>query len=173
MLRLLFVLAAAVGLVDQTGTNQTLTNPTPSDARMNQFEESKGASWRVFAIDAYPEGPLDIVQVEEVRQQNPPSTWGVHVRNRALMPVVSYLIASAIVTGDGKVKATQPLPPIKNLKPGQVSRQEVRIIATVLMPTDRVVFFVNELANDAATWKAAKELVTTQVREAARRFPVP
>jgi hypothetical protein len=173
MLRLLFLLAAAIGLADQTGTNQTLTNPTPSDARMNQFEDPKGASWRVFAIDTYPEGPLDIVQVEEVRQQNPPSTWGVYARNHSLMPVDSFRMAAAIVSGDGKVKATQPLPAIKNLKPGQVSRQEIRVIATVLMPTDRVVFFVNELASETATWKAAKELISMQVKEAAKRFPVP
>ena len=169
------VLACSVvrGVAGQTGTNQTLTNPTPSDARMNQFEDPKGASWRVFGLDSFADGPLAIAEVQEVRQQNPPSTWGVYVYNRSLRPVESYRIAAAIVSGDGNVKAIQSLPAIKNLGPAKVSRQEMRVIVTVLMPTDRVVFFVSEVVGEAVTWKAEKLEISAQVRQAAKRFPVP
>ena len=53
--------------------NPTLTAPNPGDARMNQFYEPKGANWRVFAVNSFPDRTLVITQVEEVRQQNPPS----------------------------------------------------------------------------------------------------
>ena len=105
--------------------NPTNPNPTPSDARMNQFDDPKGANWRVFSVHSLPEAPLVITQVEEVRQQNPPSTWGVYVGNRALLPVNAFTMAAAVVDVNGKVKATQLLPAIKNLKPQQVVRKEV------------------------------------------------
>ena len=38
--------------------NPDQPDPTPGDARMNQFEDPKGANWRVFAVNSFPEGPL-------------------------------------------------------------------------------------------------------------------
>jgi hypothetical protein len=167
------VLSSSLTASAQTSTNQTLTNPTPSDARMNQFEDPKGSSWRVFGVDSMPGGPLTIVQVEEVRQHNPPSKWGVHVLNRGLMPVNSLTLAAAIVDITGKVKATQLLPAIRNLAPGQVQRREMRVIATVLAPTDRVVFFVKEVISEIANMKAVDAEVAALIKVVAGRLPVP
>ncbi|MCC7126371.1 MAG: hypothetical protein IT178_16095 [Acidobacteria bacterium] len=146
---------------------------TPSDARGNQFVDPKGTSWQVFAVDSHPAGPLGITQVEEVRQHNPPSLWGVYVQNRASAPVASFVVAAAIVTGDGAVKAMQPLPAIKNLKPGQVVRRQMRVTATVLGETDRVAFFVREVTGDAEPWRADDADVRTLIKLAAARLPVP
>ena len=166
---------AAMGLFMalQTNTNQTLTNPTPSDARMNQFEEPKGSSWRVFAVDTLPVGPLAIVQVEEVRQQNPPSLWAVSIVNRSFLPVESVTLAAAVVDSAGVVKAIQPLPAIKKLKPSQVQRRQMRIRVTVLAPTDRVVFFVDEVVSETTSFKAKPADVSGLIRLAALRLPVP
>ncbi|HTH26226.1 MAG TPA: hypothetical protein VL919_14005 [Vicinamibacterales bacterium] len=136
--------------------NPTNPNPMPSDARMMQFEWPDGAMWRVFGVDAYPDGPVKIVKVSEVRQQNPPSTWSVHVTSRALMPVNSVILAAAVVDINGKVKATQPLAAIKNLKPQQVIRKEIPVRVTVLAPTDRVVFFVKEIKSETGDWKSVR-----------------
>jgi hypothetical protein len=150
-----------------------LTNLTPSDARSNQFEDPRGTSWRVFAVDSDPQGPLAITEVQEVKQHNPPSTWGVIVRNRSLGPVASYTLAAAVVLVDGTVKGVQTLPAIKNLGPSQVRRQEARIVLTTINPTDRVVFYVNEVTRDAAAWKAAKAEVEPLIKAAAKRLPLP
>ena len=37
---------------------------------MGQFAELKGSSWRVFAVDTYPTGPITVDRVEEVKQQH-------------------------------------------------------------------------------------------------------
>ena len=34
--------------------NPTNPNPTPGDARMQQFEDVKGANWRVFSVNSFP-----------------------------------------------------------------------------------------------------------------------
>ena len=108
--------------------NPTNPNPMPSDARMTQFDdEVKGTTWRVFAIDSNPGGPIAITHVAEVRQQNPPSSWALNVTSRALMPLQSVTIGAAVVDVNGKVKAIQTLPAIKNLKPGQNQRRETKI----------------------------------------------
>lgn len=153
--------------------NPTNPNPMPGDARMNQFEEPKGASWRCFAVDSLPEAPVRIVQVGEVRQHNPPSTWSVFVQNDGLLPVNSVTIAAAVVDVNGNVKAIQPLPAIKNVKPGQVQRRETRIRVTVIAPTDRVVFYLRELVGESGDWKASESDVAGLIRNAAQRLPVP
>jgi hypothetical protein len=153
--------------------NPTNPNPMPSDARMMQFEWPEGALWRVFGVDAYPEGPVKIARVAEVRQQNPPSTWSVHVTNRALMPVNSLTLAAAVVDISGNIKATQPLGAIKNLKPHQVIRKEIPIRVTVIAPTDRVVFFVKEVKSETGDWKAADTDVAALIKAAALQLPVP
>jgi hypothetical protein len=146
---------------------------TPEDSINKEFLELKGSSWRVFAIDSYPAGQLAITDVQEIRQYNPPNTWGVFVRNRSASLVTSATLAAAIVAGDGTVKAVQTLPAIKNLKPQQDVRQELRIRVAVLMPTDRVVFFVDEVSGAADVWKASRSEVGASIKRAARRLPVP
>jgi hypothetical protein len=171
---ILLPLAAVFALwITAVQANQTLTNQTPSDARSNQFEEAKGTSWRVFAVDSHPAGPIAVTQVEEVRQHNPPSLWAVSIRNRAPLPVASLTMAAAVVDVNGAIKAVQPMPVIKNLKPGQVQRRETRIRVTVLAPTDRVVFFLKELTGETGDWKAADGEVAALIKDGARRLPVP
>lgn len=154
--------------------NPTNPNPMPSDVRMTQFdEEVKGMSWRVFAIDANPGGPVAITQVAEVRQQNPPSAWALNVASRALMPLQSITIGAAVVDVNGKIKATQTLPAIKNLKPGQSQRRETKIRVTVIAPTDRVVFFLKDLKSELGDWTAVDADVASLIKTASERLPVP
>lgn len=145
---------------------------TPDSPRFMN-EEATGSTWKVFAVDSHDTGPIGVVGVEEVRQQNPPSNWAVSARNRGLAPVPSYRMAAAVVTGDGKIKGTQLLQPVKNLKPGQVTRQQIKIFPTILNPTDRVVFYVSELTTEAAPWKSDKDAVTALIKSVAARYPVP
>ena len=84
----------------------TNNNPTPSEVRMATLDMPAGASWRVFGVDSFPGGPVQIVEVAEVRQQNPPSSWAVYVSNRDLRPLNSFTIAAAVVDVKGNVKAT-------------------------------------------------------------------
>ena len=176
---MLTVIALLMALLEQSSQpptrvfNPTNPNPNPGDARMNQFEDPKGANWRIFAIDANPGGPIAITAVEEVRQQNPPSTWAVYAGNRELMPVGSFTLAAAVVDVNGKVKATQMLPAIKNLKPQQVSRKEIPIRVTIVAPTDRVVFYVREITGETGDWKAVDADVHALIKTAAARMPVP
>jgi hypothetical protein len=151
----------------------TLTNPNPGDVRMNQFDDPKGASWRVFAIDAFPGGPIAITQVEEVRQMNPPSRWAVYVGNRELLPVNSLTLAAAVVDVNGKVKATQMLPAIKNLKPQQVIRKEIPMRATIVAPTDRIVFYVKEVKSETDDFASVDAEVAELIKKVAQRLPVP
>lgn len=153
--------------------NPTNPNPNPGDARMNQFDDPKGASWRVFAVDSLPEAPAVISGVGEVRQHNPPSSWSVEVRNHSLLPVNTLTVAAAVVDINGNVKAIQALPAIKNLKPEQVQRRETRIRVTVIAPTDRVVFYLRELMSESGDWKASESDVGMLIRAAAARLPVP
>lgn len=151
----------------------TLVNPSPGDVRMTQFEDPKGASWRCFSVDALPDGPVAIVQVGEVRQQNPPSTWSVFVTNRDFLPVSSVILAAAVVEVNGAVKAIQNLPPIKNLKPQQIIRKEVPVRVTVIAPTDRVVFFVRTIKSETGDFAAADAEVAELIKSVALRLPVP
>ena len=176
MSHILFVIVTVAMAQSQPPTriiNPTDPNPMPSDARMMQFEWPEGATWRVFGVDAYPDGPVKIARVGEVRQHNPPSTWSVHVTNRALMPVNSLTLAAAVVDVTGKVKARQPLVAIKNLTPQQVIRKEIPIRVTVMAPTDRVVFYLKELKSETGDWKAVDAEVAELIKAAALKLPVP
>jgi hypothetical protein len=174
-----YVLSGSLSMLAQsqppiTILNPTNPNPMPGDARMTQFDfEVKDESWRVFAVNSLPDAPTMVVKVEEVKQHNPPSKWGVHVLNRGLMPVNSLVVAAAIVDINGKVKATQPLAAIKNLAPGQVQRREMRVVTTVLAPTDRVVFFVQNVISEMGNWKSVNAQVAALIKDAAARLPVP
>lgn len=172
------IAALLLSLLDQSMTpnrilNPTNNNPSPGDPRMNQFEDLKGANWRVFAVNSAPDRAVVITQVEEVRQQNPPSTWGVYVGNADIAPVASLTVAAAIVDVNGKVRATQNLQAIRNLKPQQVVRKEIPIRVTVLMPTDRVVFYVREVKSESSDWKSADAEIADLIKQVAAKFPVP
>lgn len=170
LLSLAQVSQAPTRIINPTGA------PTTGDARTSQFDfEVPGTSWRVFSINSNPDpdGPLVITQVEEVKQQNPPSTWGVFVGNRESESMASLTIAAAVVDTNGKIKATQIMPAIKNLKPQQVQRRELRVRVTVLAPTDRVVFYVKEFKGKDDTWAANDEFVVTRIRDVAAKLPVP
>ena len=151
----------------------TNPNPTPSEVRMASLNMPAGASWRVFGVDSFPGGPVQIVEVAEVRQHNPPSTWAVFVSNRDLRPLASFSLAAAVVDVNGKVKATQTLAAIKNLKPQQVVRKEIPIRVTVIAPTDRVVFYVKEVKSETGDWKSVDADVAALIASVAARFPVP
>jgi hypothetical protein len=140
---------------------------------MNQFDDLKGANWRVFAVNSSPDRAVVITQVEEVRQQNPPSTWGVYVGNADLMPVASITVAAAVVDVNGKVKATQNLAPLKNVKPKQVIRREIPIRITIVAPTDRVVFYVREVKSESGDWKSSDHQIAELIKTVAAKYPVP
>ena len=175
---MLLITTLLLSLLDQSVApnrilNPTNTNPTPGDPRMNQFEDLKGANWRVFAVNSAPDRAVVITEVEEIRQQNPPSTWGVYVGNADLLPVASLTVAAAVVDVNGKVKATQNLQSIKNLKPQQVVRKEIPIRVTVLMPTDRVVFYIREVKSESGDWKSTDGAIADLIKQVAAKFPVP
>ena len=151
----------------------TNNNPTPSEVRMATLNMPQGASWRVFGVDSFPGGPVQIVEVAEVRQQNPPCRWAVYVSNRVLRPLTWFTMAAAVVDVKGNVKATQVLPAVKNLKPQQVNRKEIPIRITVIAPTDRVVFFVKEVKSETGDWKAVDADVATLIKTVALKLPVP
>ena len=153
--------------------NPNNPNPNPGDARMNQFEDPKGASWRVFAVDSLPDAPVVITAVSEVKQHNPPSTWSVSLQNMGMLPANSVTVAAAVVDVNGNVKAIQPLPAIKNLKPSQMQRREARIRVTIIAPTDRVVFYLRELISESGNFTASESDVSSLIRAAAQRLPVP
>jgi hypothetical protein len=175
---MLLIATLLLTLFDQSVAPNRILNPTsptlnPGDPRSNQFDDLKGANWRVFAVNSAPDRAVVITQVEEVRQQNPPSTWGVYVGNADVAPVVSLTVAAAVVDATGKVRATQNLQTIKNLKPQQVVRKEIPIRVTVLMPTDRVVFYVREVKSESVDWKAVDSDVAELIKQVAAKFPVP
>ena len=137
-----------------------------------KFMDGDSRGTKVFAVESYKGGPIEVVQVEEVLQQNPPSLWAVTVQNRDATTIDSYRMAAAVVTGDHKIKGTQLLPAVKNLKRGNVSRQQIKIFPTILNPTDRVVFYLSELTAGGVEWKADRADVTTLITTIAARYPV-
>lgn len=171
------ILALLTGLT-QNQVPTRIMDPTsnvlnPGDPRLRQFDEASGTTWQVFAVNSFPEGPIVISRVEEVKQQNPPSTWGVYVGNGGLLPVSSLTMAAAVVDVNGKVKGTQVIPVIKNIKPQQLVRKEVRIRVTVFAPTDRVVFFVREMKSEIDEFKADEKQVADLIKATAAKYPVP
>jgi hypothetical protein len=171
---LLILVALAQATAPTRILNPTSTTPLPSDARMLAVDEApKGSNWRLFSVDANPLGPVAITQVDEIRQQNPPSTWAVFAGNRELMPVASVTLAAAVIDINGRIKATQTLPAIKNLKPQQIVRKEIPIRVTILAPTDRIVFYVREIKSEAGDWKAVDAEVADLIKLAAAKLRVP
>lgn len=129
------------------------------------------ASSKVFAVDSHDKGPIGVVGVEEVKQQQPPSLWAVSVQNRG-SAAVTYRMSAVVVTGDNRIKGSQQLPTIRDLKPGKVSRQQIKIFPTILNPTDRVVFYLSEATVDGVAWKVDKDAANELVTSVAARHPV-
>lgn len=136
-----------------------------------KFMDGDPRGTKVFAIDSHKNGPIEVAQVEEVMQQNPPSNWAVTVQNRDAVSIDSFRMAAAVVTGDHKIKGTQLLPVIKNLKAGGTSRQQIKIFPTILNPTDRVVFYLAEVTIAGAGWKVDKNEVNALISKTAAQYP--
>ncbi len=167
-LPLVLVVAFASGLIIPPMAAAQIGDP------MLRAGEIRGQSWRVFAVDLSPEGPLAFEGVEDVRQPLPPPAFAVLAKNRSDAPIASYTLAAVVVRSDSSVIAIQPLPPIRNLRPGQSRRQEVRIRVAALSVTDRVAFVQHELpGEDGSAWTPAEEDLRAAVKLAADRLPVP
>ena len=143
------------------------------DDRLARLGEVRGASWRVFAVDLHPAGPVVIDAVEEVRQIQPPPRFAMLARNRSALPITSFTIAAVVVRGDGQVIAIQPLPPIRNLPMDQSRRQETQIRVSSLSVSDRVAFALYEVSGEGVAWKADDAELRAVIKQAADRLPVP
>lgn len=143
------------------------------DDRVSREGLERSAARRVFAVPPPADVPIDLVRVEEVRQQLPPHLYAVRVRNRSATTVASYTIAAVVVGHDGTARAIQRLPAVKNLKAGQARRQETAIRVAILGVPDRVAFVAVEVAGaDGQAWRARDEDVQTWVKELAQFSPL-
>lgn len=143
------------------------------DDRVSRLGLERGAAQRVFAVDMRRDSPVELYQVEEVRQQLPPHRYAVRARNRSADAIASYTIAAVVVGSDGTAKAFQPLPAVKNLKPRQARRQEIGIQVAVLNVTDRVAFVVTGVTGvDGQSWTASDEDLRARIKEVAYFMPV-
>ena len=143
------------------------------DDRVSREGLERNAAKRVFAVDVRRDSPVELYQVEEVRQQLPPHRYAVRARNRSADVLASVAIAAVVVASDGTAKAFQPLPVVKNLKPNQARREEAAIRVAVLGVTDRIAFVVTGVTSaDGQSWTASDEELRARVKEAAHLLPV-
>lgn len=143
------------------------------DDRVSRLGLERNAARRVFAVDMRRDSPVEVYQVEEVRQQLPPHRYAVRARNRTADAIASFTIAAVVVASDGTAKAFQPLPAVKNLKPNQARRQETAIQVAVLGVTDRVAFVVTEVTGaDGQSWRASDDELRTRIKEVAQFMPL-
>jgi hypothetical protein len=143
------------------------------DPSLRALSEPQRVSKRVFAVETYPSGPVQIEAVEEVPQQLPPSHFAVRARSRSPFPIAEYRLAALVVGADGTVKAIQTFPRVKNLKPGQGRRQQEQIRVAVMGVTDRVAFVLYDFTTEAETWAVANQALRDAVRQVALQLPVP
>lgn len=152
------------------------THPAPAqiiDPSMRALSEPQRVSKRVFAVETYPGGPVEIEAVEEVPQQLPPSHFAVRARSRFPFPIAEYRLAAIVVGADGTVKAIQTFPRVKNLKPGQGRRQQEQIRVAVMGVTDRVAFALYDVTTEAEAWVVPNQALRDAVRQVAIKLPVP
>ncbi len=143
------------------------------DDRLSREGLERNAARRVFAVDIRRDSPVDLYQVEEVRQQLPPHRYAVRARNRSTDVIASVTIAAVVVASDGTAKAFQPFPVLKNLKPNQARREEAAIRVAVLSVTDRIAFVVTGVTGaNGQSWTASDEELRARVKEAAQFVPV-
>lgn len=143
------------------------------DPSLRALSEPQRVSKRVFAVDTYPGGPIEIEAVEEVPQQLPPSHYAVRARSRFAFPIKEYRLAAIVVGADGTVKAIQTFPRVKNLKPGQGRRQQEQIRVAVMGVTDRVAFALYDVTTDEETWAVPNQELRDTVKRVALKLPVP
>lgn len=125
---------------------------------------------RAFAVGVGAKLPVAITGIEEIRRPDGRARFAVAVKNLSMDPVSSYQVSAAVVGSDGKVKAWQPLDPIKELKPGQSRRQEVLVRVAVPALTDYIAFAVSEVqpaSGDA--WKAEPAALEEAMQKVAAR----
>jgi hypothetical protein len=136
-----------------------------------QPAEEDGGLAQAFAIDADESGPVAIDQVEQIRQAYGRPRFAVHAQNRSTTTVPSFVVTAFVVGGDGRVKAAQRMSPMKNLRAGQVRRQEFDLRTAVLGLADLLVFAVTDVqpANGSA-WTAAEEELHARLRDAADSY---
>lgn len=148
----------------------------PARAQMDdhfrrQPAEQDGGLAPAFAVDANTSGPVVINQVEQIRQAYGAPRFAVHAKNRSAGAVPSCVVTAFVVGGDGRVKATQRMNAVKNLKAGQVRRQELTLRAAVLGVADVLVFAVTEVQPaDGERWHAAEEELHATLRQAAESY---
>ncbi len=148
----------------------------PSRAQMDdhfrrQPAEQDGGLAKAFAVDAHPGGPVAIDRVEQIRQSYGAPRFAVHARNRSAGLVPSFVVTAFVVGGNGRVKATQRLNAVKNLKAGQERRQELTLRAAVPGIADVLVFAVTEVQPaDGDPWHAAEEELHATLRQAAESY---
>lgn len=148
----------------------------PAHAQMDdhlrrQPAEQDGGLARAFAVDANTSGPVAIDRVEQIRQAYGTPRFAVHAKNRSAGVVSSFVVTAFVVGGDGRVKATQRMNPVKNLRAGQVRRQDFTLRGAVLGVADLLVFAVTDVepANGGA-WRAADEDLHATLRQASDAY---
>lgn len=148
----------------------------PARAQMDdhfrrQPAEQDGGLAQAFAVDAHTAGPVVIDRVEQIRQAYGVPRFAAHARNRSTGLVPSFVVTAFVVGGDGRVKATQRMNAVKNLKAGQERRQELTLRAAVLGIADVLVFAVTEVEPaNGDSWRAAEEELHATLRQAAESY---
>ena len=157
---LLLVLAAAPGAQAQM-----------DDHFRRAPAEQDGGLAHAFAIDSNAAGPIAIERVERARQAYGDPRFAVHARNRSGGVVPSFVVTAFVVGGDGRVKASQRMSAVKNLRGGQMRRQEFSLRSAVLAPSDLLVFAVTDVQPAAGTaWQAVEEELRAMMRDAAESY---
>ena len=142
------------------------------DARRLETLEAQAMlrNGRAFAVGVGAKLPVAITGIEEIRRPDGRARFAVAVKNLTNEAVPSYQVSAAVVSSDGKVKAWQPLEPIKELKAGQSRRQEVLVRVAVPALTDYVAFAVSEVQPTAGdSWKAEPAALEEAVQKVAAR----
>jgi hypothetical protein len=125
---------------------------------------------RAFAVGVGQKLPVAITGIEEIRRPDGRFRFAIAVKNISTEPVPSYQVSAAVVSSDGKVKAWQPLEPVKALKPGQSRRQEILVRVAVPAHTDYIAFAVSQLQPAVgATWMAEPAELEEAVQKVAAR----
>jgi hypothetical protein len=125
---------------------------------------------RAFAVGVGAKLPIAITGIEEIRRPDGRARFAVAVKNLSDEAVASYQLSAAVVGSDGKVKAWQPLEPIKELKAGQSRRQEILVRVAVPALTDYIAFAVSGVQPASGeAWKAEPAALEEAMQKVAAR----
>jgi hypothetical protein len=142
------------------------------DSRRMEDVESQAMlrNGRAFAVGVGAKLPVAITGIEEIRRPDGRARFAVAVKNLSGEAVSSYQVSVAVIGSDGKVKAWQPLEPIKELKPGQSRRQEILVRVAVPALTDYIAFAVSEVQPASGDpWKAEPAALEEAMQKVAAR----